>query len=77
MSVDMEKRSDLCEYAYLQDVRSWFLNGVSEAEKMEESFSDKPLSLTVSSQCLTDLRLIGFSSHLQKQNKNHDLTITY
>lgn len=61
------------EWAHLQDVRSWFLDGMSEAEEVEESLSNKALSLTVPSQRLTDLSLIGFPSHLQKKQTDKHL----
>lgn len=74
-AVNLDSPHSLCECAYLQDVRSWFLDGMSEAEEVEESLSNKALSLTVPSQRLTDLGLIGFPSHLQKtknkQTENH------
>lgn len=42
---------------------------MSEAEQMKESFSHKTFSLTVAPQCLTDLSLISFSSHLMAHRR--------
>lgn len=42
---------------------------MSEAKQMKESFSHKTFSLTVAPQCLTDLSLISFSSHLMAHRR--------
>lgn len=57
-------------WVYLQDVRPGFFHDVRQAEQMKQSFSHKTFPLTVATQCLADLRLVGFSCYLLKKKKH-------
>ncbi len=51
-------------WVHLQDVRPGFLHDMRQAEQMKQSFSHKTFPLTVATQGLTDLGLVGFSRYL-------------
>lgn len=55
-------------WVYLQDVRPWLLHHMGQAEQMKQSFSHKSFPLTVATQSLTNLGLIGFSCDLFLHN---------
>lgn len=64
-----KKITNTAMLVYLKDVRPWFLHDMGQAEQMKQSFSHKTFPLTVTTQCLTDLGLVGFACYLSTHKR--------